>query len=80
MLSEELYFADTEDWNNPGHNYHYNQQELADYLGYYPNPYDYGWIVEIENAATTSPTFNKHMAMGRFSHENAQVMPDERTV
>ena len=80
LLSEELYFADTENWNNPSYNYHYNQQELADYLGYYPNPYDYGWIVEIENAATASPIFNKHMAMGRFSHENAQVMPDERTV
>ena len=80
LLSEELYFADTEEWNNPSYNYHYNQQELSDYLGYYPNPYDYGWIVEIENAATASPIFNKHMAMGRFSHENAQVMPDERTV
>ena len=36
--------------------------------------------MEIENAATTDPDFIKHFAMGRFSHENAQVMPDERTV
>jgi hypothetical protein len=53
---------------------------LEDYLGYYPNPYDYGYIMEIENSATTDPDFIKHFAMGRFSHENAQVMPDERTV
>ena len=80
LLSEELYFADTVDWNNPDYQYHSDQQELADYLGHYPNPYDYGWIVEIEDADTASPTFDKQFAMGRFSHENAQVMPDEKTV
>ncbi|MEC8913769.1 MAG: alkaline phosphatase PhoX, partial [Candidatus Thermoplasmatota archaeon] len=80
LLSEELYFADTENWNDPGYHYHSDQQELADYLGYYPNPYDYGWIVEIEDADTPTPTFEKQLSMGRFSHENAQVMPDQRTV
>jgi hypothetical protein len=45
LLSEELYFEDTIDWNNPNYNYHQDQLELADYLGYYPNPYDYGWII-----------------------------------
>ncbi|GIT41886.1 MAG: hypothetical protein Ct9H300mP10_08960 [Methanobacteriota archaeon] len=52
LLSEELFFADTENWNDPGYHYHSDQEELADYLGYYPNPYDYGWIVEIEDADT----------------------------
>ncbi len=80
LASEELYFDDTEDWNDPTYSYHSDQVELEDYLGYYPNPYDYGYIVEIENPATASGDLVKHMAMGRFSHENAQVMPDERTV
>ena len=53
---------------------------LEDYLGHYPNPYDYGYIIEIEDADSAEPAFNRHLAMGRFSHENAQVMPDERTV
>ena len=80
LLSEELYFSDTEDWNDESYNYHSDQASLADYLGYYPNPYDYGYIMEIENSTTTEPDFIKHFAMGRFSHENAQVMPDNRTV
>jgi secreted PhoX family phosphatase len=80
LLSEELYFSDTEEWNDDSYNYHSDQASLADYLGYYPNPYDYGYIMEIENSTTTEPDFIKHFAMGRFSHENAQVMPDERTV
>ena len=80
LASEELYFDDTENWNNPNYNYHSDQTELEDYLGYYPNPYDYGYIVEIEEPTTTSGNLVKHMAMGRYSHENAQIMPDERTV
>ena len=80
LLSEELYFSDTQDWNDEAYYYHYDQERLEDYLGYYPNPYDYGYIMEIENPVTTAPNFIKHFAMGRFSHENAQVMPDERTV
>ena len=80
LLSEELYFTDTRDWNDQTYNYHYDQERLEDYLGHYPNPYDYGYIVEIENPTTPDPDLSKHFAMGRFSHENAQVMPDERTV
>ncbi|PXY75956.1 MAG: hypothetical protein CXX80_03630 [Methanobacteriota archaeon] len=80
LLAEELYFSNTQSWNDETYNYHYDQERLEDYLGYYPNPYDYGYIMEIENSATTDPDFIKHFAMGRFSHENAQVMPDERTV
>jgi len=80
LLAEELYFSNTVSWNDQTHNYHQDQERLEDYLGYYPNPYDYGYIMEIENSATFDPDFTKHFAMGRFSHENAQVMPDEKTV
>jgi len=80
LFSEELYFDDTQDWNNEAFNYHSDQGRLANYLGHYPNPYDYGYIVEIENATAAEPDLSKHFAMGRFSHENAEVMPDERTV
>lgn len=80
LFSEELYFDNTEAWNDQGFRYHHNQVLLEDYLGVYPNPYDYGYIIEIEDADSAEPEFNRHLAMGRFSHENAQVMPDERTV
>ena len=80
LLSEELYFADTREWNDESYRYHSDQESLADYLGYFPNPYDYGYILEIENSTSTQPDFIKHFSMGRFSHENAQVMPDDRTV
>ena len=80
LLSEELYFDDTEFWNDEGFRYHSDQAKLHDYLGVYPNPYDYGYIIEIENADTLEPALNRHLAMGRFSHENAMVMPDNKTV
>ncbi|CUH67183.1 putative phosphatase [Thalassovita gelatinovora] len=80
LSSEELYFDDTADWNNPEYKYIDDIKVLAAYLeGTYPNPYDYGYNVEI-----TDPTGKakpvKHFAMGRFSHENAVVMPDNKTV
>ena len=80
LFSEELYFDNTQYWNDEGFRYHSDQLRLENYLGFYPNPYDYGYIVELENAATSEPDLTKHLAMGRFSHENAEVMPDEKTV
>ena len=80
LFSEELYFDNTERWNDESFRYHYDQTRLADYLGHYPNPYDYGYIIEIENADSADPDLNRHLAMGRFSHENAEVMPDGKTV
>lgn len=78
LTSEELYFDDTADWNNPEYKYHGDQQALESYLGKFPNPYDYGYIVELKNpAGAVTPV--KHMAMGRYSHENAVVMPDGKT-
>ncbi|RLW71228.1 MAG: hypothetical protein B6D71_03190 [gamma proteobacterium symbiont of Stewartia floridana] len=90
MSAEELYFDDTADWFNPDFEYFSNPQSLATYLGYptdgsgdWPNPYRYGYIVEIGNAAdaaVANVTVNKLETMGRFSHENSVVMPDDRTV
>ena len=90
MSAEELYFDDTSDWFNPDYEYFSNPQALATYLGYptdgsgdWPNPYRYGYIVEIGNAAdaaVANVSVNKLETMGRFSHENSVVMPDDRTV
>ncbi len=45
------------------------------------SPYDYGWMQETEITDAKGATdVSKHYAMGRFSHELGQVMPDERTV
>jgi secreted PhoX family phosphatase len=43
------------------------------------SPYFYGWITETK-IDTATPTYVKHYSMGRFSHEMAYVMPDEKTV
>lgn len=84
LSAEELYFDDSADWNAPGNG---SAEDLADYLANeigtdytvtYPNPYRYGYNVEITNP-TGTPTPEKRFAMGRFSHENAVVMPDEKT-
>ena len=80
LFSEELYFDNTQYWNDDSFRYHSDQAKLEHYLGHYPNPYDYGYIIEIENASTSEPDFLRHLTMGRYSHENALVMPDERTV
>ncbi|KTG30491.1 PhoX family protein [Haloferax profundi] len=80
LSSEELMFADTREWNNPSFETIDDVENLAKYLGYYPNPYRYGYIVEITDPKADSPTPVKHFSMGRFAHENAVVMPDERTV
>ena len=90
LSSEELYFDDTADWFNSEYEYFSNPQSLATYFGYatdgsgdWPNPYRYGYIVEIGNAAdaaVANTTVNKLETMGRFSHENSVVMPDQKTV
>ncbi len=56
---------------------------MADYFGgdlKKLNPYDYGWITEVkvlnENGNVKAV---KHFAMGRFAHELAYVMPDQKT-
>lgn len=45
------------------------------------SPYDYGWIAEVQLLDDAGRThITKRTAMGRFSHEQARVMPDGRTV
>jgi hypothetical protein len=79
LTSEELYFDDTAEWNNPDYKHIGGVENLASYKGSYPNPYDYGYIVEITDPTGTA-TPVKHFTLGRFSHENSVVMPDRRTV
>jgi len=63
-------------------NAYYNQ--MADYYGgdlKALNPYDYGWTPEVKVLNEKGETsIEKHYSMGRFAHELAYVMPDEKTV
>ena len=88
LTAEENYAsASTINWNNPDYNYIGGIEDLATALGNsgdftqqpYPNPYRYGYIVEIVNPVD-APTPVKHFTTGRFAHENGVVMPDEKTV
>ncbi len=79
-LTSEEYEPDAEAWFEPDQQTYQNQeQDIAEYLGYFGNAYRYGYIVELEEP-TDDPLPRKHYAMGRFAHENAVVMPDKRTV
>ncbi|HZF70671.1 PhoX family protein [Sulfuricurvum sp.] len=44
------------------------------------NVYNYGFIHETSVTAAGATTTAKHYSMGRFSHELAEVMPDNKTV
>src|SRR5690606_40053464 len=56
-------------------------QRIQDYLGgTFPNPYDYGYIVEITEPTAAAPVPVKHFTLGRSAHENPIIMPDEKTV
>jgi len=87
LTSEENYEAEnTEQWNNPeyldGYPSYPDVKNLQTYLASstLPNPYNYGYIVEITNPTSTSPTPVKHFTLGRVAHENSVVMPDWKTV
>lgn len=88
LTSEESFATDsTSDWNNPNWRFIGGIEDLATALGNngtftqgpYPNPYRYGYNVELKNP-TATPTPEKHFSMGRFAHENTVVMPDRKTV
>ena len=57
---------------------------MADYFGgdlKALNPYDYGWSPEVKVLNEKGDVeVKKHYSMGRFAHELAYVMPDEKTV
>lgn len=87
LTSEENYEAEnTEQWNNTayldGYPSYTDVKNLQTYLATstLPNPYDYGYIVEITSPTAVSPTPLKHFTLGRAAHENAVVMPDWKTV
>ncbi|WP_017446042.1 PhoX family protein [Gayadomonas joobiniege] len=44
------------------------------------SPYYYGWTPEVIIEDNGDVTYHKHYSMGRFAHELAYVMPDNRTV
>lgn len=86
LVSEENYEAEnTEHWNDSSYTAGYPSYNdvklLQDYLaGTYPNPYHYGYIVEITNPTSATPVPVKHFTLGRMAHENAVIMPDQKTV
>jgi|TARA_Y100000294_G_scaffold161273_1_gene165547 hypothetical protein len=94
LLAEEYYFYNTALWNHPdlhdedekpsfmkGNDMVYHMPKMMNrYLGRVSNPYRYGQMIEMNYPASDNPELVRHFSMGRFSHENATVMPDGRTV
>ncbi len=44
------------------------------------SPYYYGWTPEVHITDDGEAVYTKHYSMGRFAHELAYVMPDNKTV
>ncbi|MCI0572320.1 MAG: DUF839 domain-containing protein [Myxococcaceae bacterium] len=86
LTSEENYEAENaRRWNDPSYTSGYPSYTdvtlMKQYLGgTFPNPYDYGYIVEITSPASGTPVPVKHFTLGRMAHENPVVMPDRKTV
>ncbi|MFZ1814707.1 MAG: alkaline phosphatase PhoX [Rhizobiaceae bacterium] len=95
ILSEEYFYYNTAVWNHPdnhdederasfqkGNDITYiKPKNMAKYLGRMANPYRYGYLIEINGAASSSgEELVKRYATGRLSHETAAVMPDMRTL
>ena len=56
--------------------------DMTAFLGEQANPYDYGYMVEMQpdsEGDSINSLVEKQFVMGRFSHENAIIMPDKRT-
>lgn len=74
-LSSEEYEPNAK---SPSGNSYYD--ELTKYWKDKPySAYYYGWTPEVK-IQDSKPVYSKHYAMGRFSHELAYVMPDNKTV
>lgn len=78
-LGSEEYEPDAK---NPSANSYFNQASTYYWKGDAAknNPYYYGWTPEVSVDNSGNPVFAKHYAMGRFAHELAYVMPDNKTV
>lgn len=74
-LTSEEYPPDTADeWPN----WLSHVDAYTRHLGYAPNPYNYGYNIElIPDGLGTKAV--KHYVMGRLSKEMAQIMPDQKT-
>ena len=56
-------------------------KNMSEYVGKLANPYRYGYMIEINGAASADDEeLVKHFATGRLSHETAAIMPDNRTL
>ncbi len=95
LLAEEYFFFNTAVWNHPdnhdederagfrgGNDITYiKPKNMTQYLGKMANPYRYGYMFEINNAASAEgEELVKHYVTGRLSHETAAIMPDMKTV
>lgn len=90
VLSGEEYDADASRMNPDGsfvEGYDYEDYDPARMGQYYtqpgrlPVPYDHGWVVETTITDAQGGTkVEKRFGMGRYSHEIAYLMPDDRTV
>ncbi|WP_076416979.1 alkaline phosphatase PhoX [Colwellia sp. UCD-KL20] len=84
LSSEEWIVRSTVDsttdasWNDPANTSTDNLEALT--APDFPNPYRYGYTVEITKATSDAPVPVKHYTIGRYEHENSTVMPDRRTV
>ncbi len=72
LTSEEYPIEDAASWADA-------TGAMDTYLGKTANPYDYGYIVELTPTADGTQ-INKLFTLGRFSHEQAYVLPDQKTV
>lgn len=86
LTSEENYEAEnTIRWNDASYSNGYpnyaDVKNIQSYLGgEFPNPYNYGYIVEITEPTSAVPKPVKQFTLGRVAHENAVIMPDHKTV
>ena len=86
LTSEENYEAENSvRWNDATYSTGYPNYadvlKIKEYLGgTFPNPYDYGYIVEITQPQAVAPVPVKHFTLSRSAHENPVIMPDHKTV
>ena len=94
-MAEEYFYYNTVVWNHPrnhdadekpgyagGNDITYiKPKNMTQYLGKMANPYRYGYMFEINNAASAEgEELVKHYVTGRLSHETAAIMPDMKTI
>lgn len=95
LLAEENFYFNSAVWNHPdqydadeepgykgGNDITFiKPKNMMQYLGRMANPYRYGYLFEINDAASADNiSLVKHYVTGRLSHETAAIMPDARTL